>query len=201
MGLWNPEYLKCKHEDMVLYGTVINSTGYCSWNVSWDDGTNTNSLVSYSSNLLTIHDGDEDRMVKICKKSATKKEGTMLRNETNKKTKINHEDPWSSVLQGIHTSPTLKKQPVPSPESFLPLVTPTKGSFNVSDKDKFRFQELRQVSTSFGEDDASTLSRETRYPTPEELLKAKQPNVPMIVMEQHQLIIQISLNATRIRVS
>ena len=186
MGLWHPEYLKCKHEDMVLYGTVINSTGYCSWNVSWDNGTNSNGFTSYSSNVLTIHNGDGDGMVKVCKKSATKKKaGTKLSNKTSKKNKTNHEDPWKSVLQGIHTSPTAKKQPVPSPESFVaPLVTPTKRSLtDRTDRDKFRYLELMQVSTSFDEDDdvlnsSSTLSQETCHPTPEELLKAKQPNVP-----------------------
>ena len=62
---------------MVLYRTVTESTRNCCWSVTWDDGLNADDIVTYSSNVLTIHNGDEDGMMKIQKKNSTNKTETL----------------------------------------------------------------------------------------------------------------------------
>ena len=73
MGPWHKSFIRAKHDDMVLYGTVIKSTGYCWWNITWDDGQVYDDVAS---SVLTIHNGDGDGLVLMKKKpsSLTKKE-------------------------------------------------------------------------------------------------------------------------------
>ena len=203
MGPWHKSYVKTKHDDMVLYGTVIKSTGYRRWSVTWDDGQVYDDVAS---SVLTIHNGDGDGLVLMRKKPSSlnkekrvnmasdlKRQKTVRTKTVNDKLitrKKHYQDPWASVIQGIHASPsdnTKETSKESDKTSTTPaFVTPSKRNLQSNDDKEndtgtpFSTEDCLQTRTSYDDDLDSdeSLSQHTCHPTDEDLIKANNPNVP-----------------------